>query len=64
MDNTCIKIGSRFKDKKTGDKAMVMDICTVYPYGIAMPVIEAKFDIDDDICMLGFEGFDDFYELI
>ena len=64
MNDTGIKIGSRFKDKETGDKATVMDIFNIYPYGIAELVIEAVFDSDDDTFILGFEGFEDYYELI
>jgi len=64
MNNTGVKIGSRFKDKKNGDKAIVMDIFTAYPDGVATLLMEVKFDVDDDICVLGFGDFEDYYELI
>lgn len=64
MSDTVIKIGSRFKDKENGDKATVMDIFTAYPDGIATLLIEAKFDVDADTCVLDVGGFDRYYEII
>jgi hypothetical protein len=64
MSNTGIKIGSRFKDKEDGDKATVMDIFTAYTDGVATLLMEVKFDVDEDTCVLGVDEFGEYYELI
>ncbi|MDD4406166.1 MAG: hypothetical protein PHO36_15565 [Parabacteroides sp.] len=64
MNDSEIKIGSRFKDKNNGDKATVVDIFTAYPNGIETLLLEAKFDVDVDTCVLDVGGFDEYYEII
>jgi|GEM_PF-5042163 len=63
MNNTDIKIGSRFKDKENGDKATVMDIFTAYPDGVATLLMEAKFDVDEGTCVLDVGCFEKYYDL-
>jgi hypothetical protein len=64
LNKTGIKIGSRFRDRENGDKATVTNIFTAYPDGVATLYMEVKFDADEDTCVLCFDRFEDYYELI